>query len=156
MRSIRHVTVHAAAALLLSAITIGCSSNAASHSSSTDTTTTTSAPAVGPSHSPSKLVGVDAFAAKIADPRVVTINVHIPNEGDLKGTDLEIPYTMISSSKALPNNRATPLAIYCRSGNMSAQAAIDLHRLGYTDITELKGGYNAWKATGRTLVLRVP
>ena len=48
-------------------------------------------------------------------------------------------------------DKATALAVYCRSGNMSAKAVVDLRSLGYTNISELKGGYNAWKAAGRTL-----
>jgi rhodanese-related sulfurtransferase len=32
---------------------------------------------------------------------------------------------------------------------MSAKAVVDLRRLGYTNITELDGGYNAWTAAGR-------
>jgi rhodanese-related sulfurtransferase len=82
---------------------------------------------------------------------VVTINVHVPNEGSIAGTDLTIPYTEIAASTALPADLATPLAVYCRSGNMSADAVRDLTALGYTNIVELEGGFNAWKSSGRVL-----
>lgn len=83
---------------------------------------------------------------------MVTINVHTPDEGSIAGTDLTIPFDQIASSDQLPKDRSTPLAVYCRSGNMSADAVDDLEALGYTDIVELAGGFNAWTAAGRPLV----
>ena len=40
------------------------------------------------------------------------------------------------------------LVLYCKSGPMSASAAKELAALGYTNIVELKGGFNAWKRAG--------
>ena len=98
-----------------------------------------------------RLVSPQAFAERIDAEGVVTINVHIPDEGTIPGTDLAIPFDRISSSDQLPADLDTPLAVYCRSGNMSADAIEDLEELGYTDIVELEGGFDAWKAEGRTL-----
>lgn len=98
------------------------------------------------------LVDPDAFAQRIAGPGVVTINVHTPDEGSIAGTDLTIPFDQIATSDELPQDRETPLAVYCRSGNMSADAVDDLQRLGYTDIVELEGGFNAWRADERPVV----
>ena len=97
------------------------------------------------------LVAPDVFAARIGLPGVVTINVHTPNEGSIAGTDLTIAFDQIAESNELPDDRTTPLAVYCRSGNMSADAVDDLESLGYTDIVELEGGFNAWKEAGRSL-----
>ncbi len=97
------------------------------------------------------LVGPAEFAQHVDDSRVVTINVHVPNEGNIAGTDLAIPFDQISRSAKLPKDTSTPLAVYCRSGNMSASAVKDLKAKGYTNIVELEGGYNAWIAAGRTL-----
>ena len=97
-------------------------------------------------------MGPDAFARQIDRPGVVTINVHTPPEGDIAGTDLVIPFDQIATTDQLPADRSTPLAIYCRSGNMSATASEDLARLGYTEVTELDGGFNAWVDSGRSLV----
>lgn len=99
----------------------------------------------------SPLVAPDVFAARMDAPRVVTINVHTPNEGSIAGTDLTIAFDRIAESSDLPVDRSTPLAVYCRSGNMSADAIDDLETLGYTDIVELDGGFNAWEAAGRPL-----
>ncbi len=37
-----------------------------------------------------------------------------------------------------------PLYIYCRSGNRSQKSVKFLVDLGFTEIYDLKGGYNAW------------
>ncbi|CAN5741066.1 hypothetical protein BH24ACT6_BH24ACT6_06400 [soil metagenome] len=84
-----------------------------------------------------------AFAGRVAAPDVVTISVHTPNEGSIAGTDLTIPFDEVASSTELPDDRSTRLAVYCRSGNMSADAIDDLEALGYTDIAELEGVFDA-------------
>lgn len=96
-------------------------------------------------------VGPAGFAARIGEPDVVTVNVHVPDEGSIAGTDLTVPFDEISRSGALPDDRGTPLAVYCRSGNMSADAVRDLVALGYTDVVELEGGFDAWVESGRPL-----
>ena len=103
-----------------------------------------------PAHS--RLVGPSEFATAVAEPTRLTINVHVPYEGDIPGTDLSIPFDQIAQQTArLPAERSTPLAIYCRSGPMSATAAAELSALGYTDVVELRGGMRAWQASGRSL-----
>ena len=94
-----------------------------------------------------------AFAAAMAEPGRVTIDVHVPFEGKLNAADLMIPYNEVAQRQSeLPANRSTPLAIYCRSGFMSAIAAPELARLGFTDVVELSGGMDAWRASGRPLI----
>ncbi len=105
--------------------------------------------AVDPGH---RILEASEFAAAVAEPARVTINVHVPYEGDIPGTDLSIPFDQITLQAAkLPVDRSTPLAIYCRSGPMSAQAAAELGALGYTDVVELQGGMRSWQRTGRPL-----
>lgn len=100
-----------------------------------------------------KLLAPREFAAAVAEPGLVTINVHVPDEGDIEGTDLSIPFDQIDvSARRLPADTATPLAIYCRSGRMSAAAVRTLSRLGYSNIVELDGGTQAWAAAGGVLV----
>lgn len=113
--------------------------------------TPSSAPApTSSTASPSRLLGPDEFAAAIADPARTTINVHIPFEGTLAGTDLMIPYDQITQQVSrLPADRDRPLAVYCMSGRMSAAAARSLAALGYTDVVDLEGGMQAWQASER-------
>lgn len=121
----------------------GCSDDSEADRSSTTTSAVSS--------TEEGLVSPAAFELRVARADVVTINVHVPDEGSIDGTDLTIPYTEISTTDQLPADRSTPLAVYCRSGNMSATAVRDLADLGYTDVEELDGGFNAWTATGRAL-----
>jgi rhodanese-related sulfurtransferase len=123
---------------------VGCTDDSSADRSAVSTTSAASPAAA-------TLVSPAAFERRVATAGVVTINVHVPNEGNIAGTDLVIPYTEIAASKDLPADRSTPLAVSCRSGNMSASAVRDLEALGYTDIVELSGGFNAWKQSGRSL-----
>ena len=103
----------------------------------------------------SRSVGPAEFSALVAEPARVTINVHVPFEGDIAGTDLSIPFDQIERQlAALPTERRAPLAIYCRSGRMSSIARATLASLGYLNVIELQGGMRAWEASGRPLEWR--
>lgn len=102
-------------------------------------------------HAGHGLVTPAAFEDLLADPDVFVMNVHVPAaESRLDGTDIEMPYNDIDP-ELIPQDRSTPLAVYCRSGSMSADAVEELRALGYTNIAELDGGTNAWTASGRNL-----
>jgi len=75
------------------------------------------------------------------------INVHIPLEGNIPETDLEIPFDDVENYLGLlPADKDEKIVIYCRSGGMGNTASQTLVDLGYTDVSNLEGGYNAWKA----------
>lgn len=102
--------------------------------------------------SPIELVDSDEFnAALTADPEIALINVHIPYEGHIDGTDAFIPFDSILESDELPTDTSAPIALYCRSGNMSAQASVALADAGYTNVIDLDGGMNAWEVDGNEL-----
>lgn len=114
--------------------------------------TVSSSPTADAGVSAVRLVNPGEFASAIAEPERVTINVHVPFEGDLPGTDLSIPFDQIASqADRLPPDRTTPLAIYCRTGRMSAIASATLTSLGYVNVLDLRGGMQAWEASGRSL-----
>ena len=99
------------------------------------------------------LLSVDEFDEYLsANPSAPLINVHIPYEGHIAETDAFISFDSILDDPDLPSDRAAPIALYCRSGNMSAQAATDLREAGYTNVVDLDGGMNAWTADGRELL----
>jgi len=75
--------------------------------------------------------------------------VHVPFESEIDCTDLSVPFDRVEDPAAgLPADRATPLAVYCRTGRMSAVAVDSLRRLGYRDVVELAGGMVAWDRAG--------
>ena len=81
------------------------------------------------------------------------INVHVPYEGEIAQTDANIPYDQIGQNPSqLPADINAMVFVYCRSGNMSATAAETLVRLGYTNVWNLDGGFNAWVQQGFPLI----
>jgi len=100
---------------------------------------------------PARLLTPAAFANAVQQRGRVTVNVHVPFEGDIAGTDLSVPYDRVRARAGQLPPPGTPLAIYCRSGRMSAAAAPVLAELGYDDIVDLDGGMDAWVDSGRRL-----
>ncbi len=97
------------------------------------------------------------FARFMEDnPDVPVVNVHIPYEGHIEGTDSFVAFDEIADWDGLAEDRSDPIALYCRSGNMSAQAAETLAAMGYTNVVDLEGGMNAWTATGFELIIEEP
>ena len=100
-------------------------------------------------------VSVAGLAAMLRTESFVLINVHIPYEGEIPGTDVSIPFDEIGAQlDRLPGDRHAPVVLYCRSGRMSALAARSLVTLGYTDVWNVVGGMMAWHDAGRPLVRR--
>ena len=99
-------------------------------------------------HAVHRLVDAAEFDRAVRDTATVTINVHVPvAEIGIDGTDLALPFDGLDAA-LLPSDRSTPLAVYCRSGTMSAIAIRRLVDLGFTDIVELDGGTEAWTTSG--------
>lgn len=94
-------------------------------------------------------IPADRLNAMLVAKDFVLVNVHIPYEGELARTDAFIPYDQIAArAAALPADKTAKIVLYCRSGSMSVTAARTLVGLGYTNVYNLDGGLNAWRAHG--------
>lgn len=106
---------------------------------------------------PIELLEPDAFGEYLeANPNVDLINVHVPYQGHIDGTDSFVDFEEILDYEGLPEDRTKPVVLYCRSGSMSGQAAAELVEAGFTNVIDLQGGMNAWVDSGRDLVLEEP
>ena len=100
-----------------------------------------------------KTVDAAEFAKAVADTSYVVLDVRTPAEyaeGHIPGTNfnidvLEDSYTEIAL-KNLPTEK--PVALYCRSGNRSKNAASILAEKGY-EVVELGSGFRGWVAAGK-------
>lgn len=95
---------------------------------------------------------VQGFAELIADSSVVILDVRTASEfaeGHIQGAILidQNQSNFVEKAKAaLPTDKK--IAIYCRSGRRSANAAGKLGDIGYKCVN-LKGGIIAWKEAGK-------
>lgn len=84
----------------------------------------------------------------MANQDIYLVNVHVPYEGEITGTDAFIPYTEIASQlDKLPFDKQ-PVVIYCKSGVTSGMTAQAMVAAGAPAFYELEGGYTAWQAAG--------
>lgn len=97
------------------------------------------------------LLTPQALATALKHKSFTLINVHVPFEGAIAGTDAFIPFDAIKGSARLPRDHAAQIVLYCRSGRMSAIAHTTLHTLGYANVRELRGGFDAWQLAGLPL-----
>ena len=98
---------------------------------------------------------VNRFAELMADSNVVVLDVRTASEyaeGHIEGAVLidQGQSDFIEKAKAsLPTDKK--IAVYCRSGRRSANAAGRLADVGYKCVN-LKGGIIAWKEAGKPIV----
>ena len=101
------------------------------------------------SDSENQMINVTELQDLIETEDFTFVNVHIPLEGNIPGTDVQIPFDEIEDfQELLPEDKDERIVLYCRSGSMSNTASQTLVGLGYTNVLDLEGGYNAWVAAG--------
>jgi rhodanese-related sulfurtransferase len=126
---------------------------AAACSPSNTTDAQTPSPPTNPSSTQNndRTLTIDEFAEIITNEsdQYAIVNVHIPYEGEVAETDMQIPYNDIEAlTSALPDKNA-PIILYCRSGRMSeASLAYELA----TQVWDVPGGMNAWRESGHELL----
>ena len=74
------------------------------------------------------------------------------NEGHIEGAQ-HVPFDTVKAHlKQLPTDRNQAIVVYCHSGGRAEDAMDTLRALGFTNVSELKGHYRAWKKENRPLV----
>ncbi|MDD5274869.1 MAG: rhodanese-like domain-containing protein [Methylovulum sp.] len=80
---------------------------------------------------------------------IFLVDVHMPEQRHIKGTDLFVPYNGVEKYLAkLPEDKNTAIYLYCESGPMGNAAARSLYDLGYRNLFNLEGGAKAWREKG--------
>jgi rhodanese-related sulfurtransferase len=80
---------------------------------------------------------------------VLLVNVHIPFEGDITGTDTSFPFNEVEQNlDNLPEDKSEKFVLYCSSDRMSTIASEELVGLGYTNVMNLEGGFRSWIKEG--------
>lgn len=107
------------------------------------------------SSSGAKNLGVDEFAAQVATPGVITLDVRTPGEfmeGHIDGAiNIDFESGNFENEIAALDPNAT-YAVYCRSGNRSGQAVKVMSGAGFTNLVNLDGGVIDWANAGQPLV----
>lgn len=94
-----------------------------------------------------RTVNASTLIQALEDKHFFLIDVHVPEQEHIEGTDAFIPYDQIQGHLSeLPQDKDEKIVLYCRSGSMSQQAAQTLSDLGYTNVSHLQGGIQAFNA----------
>ena len=83
------------------------------------------------------------------------INVHVPFQGEIPGTDKLLPYDQIAELKdQLPQDKNAPIVVYCMGSAMGTIAAQTLSQMGYTHVTQFYNGMIGWREEGGRLIYK--
>lgn len=97
-------------------------------------------------------VSVEAFADSISRPGTQLVDVRTPKEfqaGNIVGSiNIDVTTGHFGEESSQRLDKARTVAVYCRSGNRSKNAAKILSMMGY-NVVELDRGYAAWVEAGR-------
>ena len=93
-------------------------------------------------------VNKTSFASGISNKTAQIIDVRTPAEyksGSIKKAKLINVMAIDFNSKLETLNKEQPLYVYCKSGVRSKRASKRAIKLGFTEVYDLIGGYDAWK-----------
>lgn len=97
-------------------------------------------------------MSVAELAAELQNEDLLLINVHVPCEGDIPGTDTDIADTDVPAIAAfIGADLDARVVVYCMTNYMSTIAGEGLVDLGYREVRYLDGGMSAWKTAGHPI-----
>ena len=92
---------------------------------------------------------VDELNQQLKNKEFALVDVHIPEQKHINGTDTFIPYDDIENQlDKLPSDKNAKIVLYCRTGHMSQIAAEKLAQRGQTDVYNVVGGIVEWVKKG--------
>ena len=96
-----------------------------------------------------KNMTVDELNQQLKNKDFALVDVHIPEQKHINGTDAFIPYDDIENQlDKLPKDKDAKIVLYCRTGRMSEIAAEKLAERGYTNVYNVVGGIVEWVKKG--------
>ncbi|MEK6983338.1 MAG: rhodanese-like domain-containing protein [Nanoarchaeota archaeon] len=96
-----------------------------------------------------KNMSVDELNQQLKNKDFVLVDVHIPEQSHINGTDTFIPYDEIENQlDNLPSEKDSKIVLYCRTGRMSEIAAQKLAEKGYSNVYNVVGGMVEWVKRG--------
>ena len=98
----------------------------------------------------------DEFEQTIAGQNVQLVDVRTPEEYD-KGyiagaMNIDWKSKEFAANAVRMLDESKKIAIYCKAGRRSHAAAGKLYTMGYKNIVELEGGFEAWQAAGKAFL----
>lgn len=98
------------------------------------------------------VASVDVFEQKMNEPNVQLVDVRTAGEyaeGHIaEATNIDVLQDDFQQ-KVASLDKEKPVMVYCKMGGRSAKAAGILKEMGFKDVTDLEGGYTAWKAANK-------
>ena len=92
-----------------------------------------------------KTITATELKTRLANKNFFLLDVHIPEQAHINGTDAFIDFRKIrQSTHTLPSDKETEIVVYCLGGGMSRAAVEDLLEIGYTNVYDLEGGVLAY------------
>ena len=103
----------------------------------------------------------DVLAEELAGTDLpVIIDVRSKGEWDKDGNiegSINVPFSdLFNSLDQIPDDKDARIIVLCASGHRGGITMMALRLMGYTDVINLNGGLNAWKAAGLPVVGLVP
>lgn len=102
-------------------------------------------------------IAPDQVVRQLVDhPDTLIIDVRTEDERHTRGYILNsLNYDYFHGQKTLDAiaklDKTKPCIVHCAIGGRAQSIAVEMHKLGFKDILLLKGGFNAWTASGQAI-----
>lgn len=99
-----------------------------------------------------RVVTVQELQTMLENKDFTMVNVHIPFQGNISQTDLQLAYDEIEQNlNQLPQEKDAKILVYCLTSGMAKKAIATLLNQGYTNLWMLDGGTTSWEEAGLSL-----